>query len=193
MKIRRILVLVLALLFLSGCGLMPVQTMDGAQWDRDWLGVGTVLGISPLGHDLELVEKEDMLAFGSIYYATWSAGEGEAYEGGEEDEKVYPLQVYLLIQQCKDGGDPEGEIALWQKVLQETNEVTGSENRTVNEQAYTTYTYNNLVEGNPYQRGAAAFTVRGVYAISVEVLGMESYTGDLEQVLSDFLSCMHYR
>jgi len=182
---------------LAGCGepAAPAADRDGTPWGEDWTLVGeNVLGVEPdPAGELVLRENNSSLAASRMYYATWSAGEAEAYtnEDGEEAD-LYDAQVYLLLA-GKDSPEEAGEtVEEWRGLAAEHYGDMTESSGVYNGQEFVTAAYTYAADTNPYANGAAAFGTFGNYALSVEVSCRETFDGSAEDVLTAFLERCHY-
>lgn len=178
---------------LAGCTAPPpVRAADGADWSSDWVTVGGMIGVdTPDG--LEPRENNEALAGNGMYYATWSAGEGEDYinEDGK-DAQLYDAQVYLLLAGCTGLEKAEENAAEWLGLAQKRYVVEETGTLTCNAQTFTVITYTFDSAANPYTRGASAFGTYGNYAVSVELSCRDSFDGDPLETLTGFLDNCHY-
>lgn len=177
---------------LAGCTPVPTAAADGATWSDDWVTVGGVIGVdTPDGIDHQ--ENNDSLSIRGMYYATWSIGGAEAYTNEDGDEaQLYDAQIYLLLAGYDAAEKAEDSAAEWQAMANDRYVVDQTLSTTCNGQDFTVLTCNFDSETNPYARGASAFGVYRNYAISVELSCREGFTGDLLEILTDFLDHCHY-
>lgn len=190
MKTRIFCLLLAAVLLLSGCGSQKPQRP--ADWEDGWTMVSPLLAIEPIA-EFSLNEANDTLSVSGIYYATWVTGEERSHtnEDGER-ASVYDAQIYVLVQEFRSGERAEKETAQWVERAKQSYETAPEVNL---EQAGQEYTLLPLVSGsttNPYGHGMAAYTVRGDFAVWVELLCAPDYKTDPRQVLEQFLAGFHY-
>lgn len=180
-------------LFLTGCGTnIPMGTAQGLEWNDDWVSVGGIVGVdTPAGLDER--ENNDTLSMNGMYYATWSAGEPEAFVNEDgNDAEIYDAQIYLLLAGFKDVAETQGTAAAWIDLASERYDVESTKKEAYNGQEFTVMTYRFNSDTNPYSYGASAFGVYRNYAISVELSCREGFAGDAESVLAEFLENCHY-
>lgn len=181
------------LLCLGGCTQYPDRAADGTQWDKNWIMLGTVLGVEEPGDDLTLQDNNSVLTGDDLYYASWVIGEPSSYTNEDgEDVDLYDAQLYLLLAGCADEKYARQSVEDWMAREQETYTVTATRTETRNDQEYTLLVYECGSETNPYSRGISAFTVYGNYALSAELDCRENYTGQESEVLLRFLEGCHY-
>lgn len=193
MKKRLILLLAAAGLCLTGCTVLPPErAADGLDWDESWVTIGGVLGVdTPDG--LTARENNEALSANGMFYATWSAGEGEAYvneDGGEA--RLYDAQVYVLLAGASSAGEAENAVREWLALADSRYTVEERFERSYNSQPFTVLTYTYGSDTNPYQRGASAYGVYRNFALSVELSCRDGFTGDELETLADFLEHCHY-
>lgn len=180
-------------LSLTGCGQnIPVTAADGAKWDDTWVTVGGILGVdTPEGLDSR--ENNDTLGVNGMYYATWSSGESEpcVNEDGE-DADLYDAQLYVLLAGYTSAEEAEDAAAEWLEMAAGQYNIETTSAETYNGQDFTVITYTFSSDTNPYARGASAFGVYRNYAVSAELSCRESFDGDAQTVLADFLENCHY-
>ena len=182
------------LLFLNRCeARYPAQAADGTAWDKEWTILGSALGVEEPGNGLTLLDNNAALTYQDIYYATWAIGDPTAYINEEDDEvDLYPAQLYLLLQGCKDEENARMAIDEWSGLQRKTYSILESSVETYNGQDYTVYVYGIRSETNPYARGVSAFTTYGHYALSAELSCQDSFNGDGEASLAQFLEGCHF-
>ena len=185
---RWILMLAALCLCLTGCGQpLPERAADGSPWSEDWVSVGGVLGVDT-PEELTLRENNDALAVKGMYYAAWSMGKAQPYTNEDGDEaELYDARVDLLL--AEKAEDAAGE---WLAMAEEKYRVEETEEAAYNGQTFTVVTYAFPSETAPYAYGVSAFGVYRNYAVSVELSCRESFAGDAEAVLADFLARCHY-
>ena len=191
---RKGLILCLCLaLFLSECGKAATpKAADGAAWSEDWVTLGNVVGVdTPEG--LTARENSDVLSTKGMYYAAWSAGEGEPWVNEDgEDAQLHDAQVYFLLAGYDSTQKAEEAVVEWLTMASEQYAVENTSTEICNGQEFTVITYTYISERNPYSRGASAFGTYGNYAISVELSCRENFEGDALETLEDFLEHCHY-
>lgn len=182
-------VLILAVT-LSGCG--TGGTERPADWEPDWTVVSPLLAVEPLeGYTLN--ESNDALYASGIYYATWVTGEARPHtnEDGESAE-IFDGQIYVLVQEFRSTDSADSNAAQW-IAREKQSFATGEEAAVVwGDQSFTILPLLSGSEHNPYTHGAAAFGVRGSWAICVELLLADGQETDAQNILEAFLSGFHY-
>lgn len=192
-KTVAVLLLLAALLGLSGCSQYPDRAADGTPWDSDWTMLGTVLGAEEPGNDFSLLDNYTVLTGEDIYYAAWVAGDPAPYTNEDGDEvDLYDAQLYLLAAGCADETYARQNQTDWIARQQERYTVTDTWHETCNGQEYTLLAYTCGSETNPYARGVSAFTVYGTYAVSAELACQEDFAGEEREILLQFLNGCHY-
>lgn len=171
----------------------PTRAADGMAWDKEWAILGSALGVEEPGNGLTLLDNNAALTYRDIYYATWTVGEPAGYVNEEGDEvDLYPAQLYLLLQGCKDEENARLAVAEWSGLQKKTYSILESGTGVYNGQEYTVYRYEISSETNPYSRGVSAFTTYGHYALSTELSCQDSFRGDEEAILAEFLEGCHF-
>ena len=171
----------------------PTQAADGTAWDKEWTILGSTLGVEAPGNGLTLLDNNAALTYQDIYYATWTIGEPSIYINEENDEvDIYSAQLYLLLQGCKDAKNAQMAIDEWSGLQQKNYTILESETKTYNGQEYTVYVYETNSDTNPYARGVSAFATYDHYALSAELSCQDSFSGDAEVILAEFLEGCHF-
>lgn len=188
---KRIVIVMLSLtLLLSGCtGSQPELPAD---WLPEWTVVSPLLAAEPV-EGFVLQENNDALSSEGIYYATWSFGTAREHtnEDGEKAQ-AYDAQIYLILKKCRSEEKAAEETDAW-KGLEKQNYTLGEPvSALCAGQEFTVLPLLQGKETNPYSHGAAAFAVRGSWAICVEFVCGESFAADPQAVLESFLSGLHY-
>ena len=189
---RVISLALLAVLLLTGCAAPSRPTNEELGWDEDWAQVSALLGVEPMtGFDLN--ENIDAMGIYGLYYATWTAGEARDYTNAEGDKsQLYDAQIYVLLQQGKNEDEARTALEDWISRERETYEAGETRTETYAGQAFDLFPLLHAGEDNPYTHGAAAFAARNGWAISVELLCQDSFEGDAQTCLTEFLSGFHY-
>lgn len=180
-------------LLLSACSVAPSRTADGQSWSEDWVTLGPVLGVEPQEHGLTLLDNNTALTASDMYYAVWTIGEPTPYTNADGDEvDLYPARLDVLVYGCADGEHARAAVEEWTGRQDELYAVAGREDAAYNGQDYLITTYACGSDTNPYSRGVSAFGVCGKYAVSMEFNCLDSFDGDVAEILADFLSGCHY-
>ena len=176
----------LCLVLLAGCG-------GGVREDgREMLG--SVLSVEEPGHGFTLLDNNSILTAQDIYLATWVSGIPiDHVTAAGDNAQIYEAELFLLLQGCKDAENAEIAINEWMTLANDSYEVSETLNGELyNNQAYTILTYTVAAETNPYRRGVSAYATYENYAVSAELVCLDSYTGDIGMILRDFLEGCHY-
>ena len=189
---RVISLALLAVLLLTGCAAPSRPTNEELGWDEDWAQVSALLGVEPMtGFDLN--ENIDAMGIYGLYYATWTAGEARDYTNADGDKsQLYDAQIYVLLQQGKNEDEARTALEDWISRERETYEAGETRTETYAGQTFDLFPLLHAGEDNPYTQGAAAFATRNGWAISVELLCQDSFEGDAQTCLTEFLSGFHY-
>lgn len=180
-------------LVLTGCGGYPERADDGTPWDRNWEMLGRVLGVEEPGNGFALLENDVVLGADDTWYAAWTSGEPEPYVNADgKDTDLYPAQLYLLLYGCGNEELAAQAAADWMGRERETYHVLETRTETYNGQEYTLLVYEVASETNPYQRGVSAFAVYRNYVAVAELTCVESFAGDAQNLMADFLNGCHY-
>ena len=186
------LLLLAALLTLASCGHQDKHP----EWPEEWTRAGDHFAVeTPEGY--YLLEYNPTFAANGIWYMTWAIGQpGEEHlvlkEDGEAESTYYDAEVYLITSEYKTENDAEANIADW--IGREANnyEMGGELALSSGGQSFRVFPLLTAKPDNPYSHGAAAFAVRGNLAFSVEVLCVEDFDGDPQEILELFLNGIHY-
>lgn len=189
---RTAAIALLAALLLTSCAAQAGPTNQELGWEDDWTRVGTLLGVEPMD-GFALNESMDALGPNGLYYATWTAGEGEAYINADgEDSLLYDAQIYVLLQQLQDGTAARSELESWQERERRSYQSAELEIEAYAGQEFSLLPLLQGGDSNPYSHGTAAFALRENWAICVEFLCRDGYEGDTQALLADFLDGFHY-
>lgn len=192
MRKNWVAVLLTAALLLTGCasGSEPLPSIPG--WDGEGVRMGPLLGVAPL-ESFTLDDYEDSQAVKGIYYATWVSGEAHDHPTEKaEDARIYDAQIYVLLKKCEDPEAAKTELDTWTGWEKDAYKTGETQTLTCAGQSFDVFSLEESITENPYHRGLAAFALHDSWAISVELLYLESFTGDPQTVLNDFLSGFHY-
>ncbi len=182
-------VLTLLLLIAAACG---KKEDPHPEWDASWIRLEPHLAAEPL-EGFAVDEINDTLSLSGIFYLSLKSGEAvESTNASGEAAKVYGAQLYLLLQEKKSNEDAKRTVAGWMDRERENYETGDGEIMKIGDQSYHILPLQKGREGNPYNRGAAAFAVRGSLAISVELVGQPSWHGNAAALLTDFLGGLHF-
>ena len=185
---KRLAIWLFALLLLLGCA--APEAREHPDWDEEWFRFGDQLAAeTPDGFMLN--ESNDVLSIAGLYYATWTAGKGEAITNAQgRDAVLYGAQIYVLLKECESAEAVAADIADWmhrEAVAYETRE----SDVTAAGRAFTVLELTKAQGENPYHHGAAAFGMIGSNAVSVELLCREAWHGDPAATLTAFLNGLH--
>ena len=196
MNKRVILAASLLSLCLSGCQgsvKYPEKAKDGAAWDKEWTILGTVLGVDEKSDEFTLLENPLILTGDDTLYATWTHGEATSIKNADgKDTDLYPAEIYLLLFGCEAPSYAEKNLDEWIAREYDIYDVTAENEVTINDQTYTLLSYNVTSKDNPNSYGISAFTIYDSYAISAELTCTDSYEGDAQSAMEDFLLRCHY-
>lgn len=183
------LVLAIATLF-SGCGAAAEELP--ADWEADWTVVSPLLAVEPF-ENYTLHESNDALYVSGIYYATWVTGEARPHtnEDGESAE-IFDAQIYVLVQEFRSADSAGSNAAQWIAREKQSYDTDEEFYVTCGDQEFTILPLRSSGGSNPYSYGAAAFAVRGSWAICVEFLFADGYETDVQNTMEAFLNGFHY-
>lgn len=180
------------LLLLTGCSAAPQTATDGLDWQDDWTTLGRIMGVDA-PQELTLLDNKEALAADGLYYATWVAGSSVPYENSEGDTvDLYDAQLYLLASEATDEKAAEKSCGTWLSSAEDNYDIQSKDTITCNGQSYTLISYNCISEDSPYDRGVSALGVCGTGAVCAELTCVKGYSGDLTQLLMEFLNNCHY-
>ena len=171
----------------------PTQADDGAEWNRKWEMLGTVLGVEAPQNGLTLLNNDTALAGDDTYYASWVYGDATDYTNAEgKHVDLYPAQVYLLLYGCADEDAAQEALSDWMGREEETYDVRERRDETYNGRPYSLLIYDCGSETNPYSHGVSAFSLFGNYVVIAELTCTDGFSGDDQQMLAEFLGGCHY-
>lgn len=179
--------LILLCLLLTGCGSRPT-----AEWEEGWVEIAPFLAAEPV-EDFTFGESADTLGLGGVYYATWTNGDKRDFvnEAGESTY-IFNSQVYVIAQEVRTEADAKTSLAQWMARERQNYECGEERPLTINSQNYILLPLFSGSETNPYRFGCAAFTIYGTNAVCVELVCSDTFTADVQAVLEEFLSSLHY-
>ena len=182
----------LAALLLTGCAAQTGPTNAELGWDEDWVRVGVLMGVEPMDA-FTLSENIDAMGVYGLYYATWTAGQARDYTNADGDEaQLFDAQIYVLLQQSGSADEARASVEDWMARERESYETGEALTEPHAGQDFELLPLLRGGEDNPYTHGAAAFGVRGDWAICVELLCQDSFAPDARICLASFLSGFHY-
>ena len=171
----------------------PDRAEDGAQWDRGWEMLGTVLGEVVQGNGFTLLNNDTALAGDDTYYASWVSGEPTDYTNADgKAVDLYPAQIYLLLYGCADEDTAGEALAEWMAREEDTYAVRERREERRNGRDYSLLLYDCGSDTNPYSRGASAFSRYGKYVVIAELTCTDAFDGDEVALLGAFLDGCHY-
>lgn len=189
----KLLSLICTLLLLAGCSSAPQAAINGEKWQSDWTKIGVNIGVD-VPEPFTLLDNKEALAADGLYYATWAAGDSASYENKDGDTiDLYDAQLYFLASEAADEEAAKRDYSTWLSAAKKNYQVQTEDIINCNGQAYTLITYRCTGEDNPYDHGVSAFGTNGVNAVCAEFICLETYTEDLEVLLTEFLNGCHYR
>ncbi len=190
MKRIWIFALLAAALTLSGCSGPDKGPPPG--WDESWVRIAEYIGVEPL-NGFTLNESNDLLSVSGLYYATWTSGGGREFVNADGDEAtVYDPQIYVLLGECRSAEAAREAVGTWSAREKQSYETGEAYKKLIASQEFEILPLTAGREGNPYPHGAAAFAVRDEWAVSVELVCSDSFTGDSQAILERFLAGFHY-
>lgn len=190
-KMERYFLLLLPIfLLLSACA-SDGPDMEALGWEEDWETVGSVAAVEPM-EGFEAAENLDVMSGHGLWYAAWTCGEGREIKNEDgEDAVLYDAQLYLLIKECDSAAAAAEETSLWQERERGSYDCSDPSRE---EHGGAEYTLMSMTapEDNPFDGGVAAFAAVGKYAVSVELMALESAPIVLEDTLRAFLDGLHF-
>lgn len=192
-RLSAVFICCILLLSLTGCRGLPDTTISGEPWNDAWIRVGTVLGVEQPPENFKLLDNKDALSVSDIYYAEWAYGEpNEHINSGGEASSVYDAQIYLLLQETKTRELAENAVEEWKQRTEKTYEITESFAKEYSGQEFAVYKCGVINKDNPYSFGISAFAVWENGAVSVEIVCMDSFTENADEIMVNFLNGLHY-
>lgn len=177
------------MILLCGC---TSSTTDKLQQQDGQIHIGTNIHIDP-PEQLTLSESSDALAADGLYYATWTDGNSVPYQNSDGDTvDLYDAQLYFMASESPDAKKAEENCNSWLLAAKENYNVYSEKVITCNDQSYTVISYTCTGNTTPYDHGVSAFAACGADAVCIELTCIESYTKDLEPILTDFLNGCHF-
>lgn len=177
-------------LLLSGCGAaLPEKAADGTAWSEDWITLGNIMGVENI-EGLTVERNEDVLAAEGMYYVVWTGGSSINYTNAEGNEvSAHELEIHLVAEENKSSDAAAAHAEAWKQLTDERYPDSEKREAQYAGQSFEVCTYSVSV---PAAQGASATGLRGINAIRVDVIALDSYSGDAAQILADFLSHCHY-
>lgn len=180
----------LMVLALTGCSGADKELPPG--WDESWVQVAGYVGVEPLD-GFTLNESNDLLSISGLYYATWTAGDGQDFVNADGDEAiVYDAQIYVLLEECRSADAAQEAVSAWISREKQSYEAEEPYTKSFGTQSYEIMPLISGSEDNPYTHGTAAFAVREEWGISVELVCSDSFLEDPQAILEQFLAGFHY-
>ena len=180
----------LAALVLTGCSSADQELPPG--WDESWVRVADCIGVEPLD-GFTLNESNDLLSVSGLYYTTWASGDGQDFVNADGKEAVvYDAQIYVLLEECRSGSAAEEAVEAWITREKQSYETGDADTKSLGGQDFEILPLISGSEGNPYTHGTAAFAARDEWAISAELVCSDSFSGDSQMILEQFLDGFHY-
>lgn len=180
----------LMVLVLTGCAKADQELPPG--WDENWVQVAGYVGVEPLDGFI-LNESNDLLSASGLYYAAWTSGDGQDFVNADGKEAVvYDAQIYVLLEECRNAEAAEKAVETWVTREKQSYETGDAGAKSLAGQDFELLPLLSGNEGNPYTHGTAAFAVRGKWGISVELMCSDSFAGDSQAILEQFLNGFHY-
>ena len=171
----------------------PTQTVQGESWDESWEMLGSTLGVEEPGSGFVLLDNNSILTAQDTYLATWVYGDPIDYVTADgDDTQIYEAQLFLLLQGCKDNENARIAMNEWMDLANNIYTASEALAETHGGQEYTILPYTVDSETNPYSRGISAYAVYENYAVSAELVCLDSYAGDIAAILAGFLDGCHF-
>ncbi len=156
--------------------------------------IGQNLTISTPDNGLSFISQNDSIAANGMYYATWAAGDAVDYENSDGDTvDLYDAQLYLLLEESANTEQTTDNLDSWLSAAEQNYDIKSSEELSINNETYTIINYICNSETSPYDHGVSAFAAHDTSAICIELTCIENYTGDLNAMMTDFLSELSWR
>lgn len=188
MKLKILSLILTVSLLLCGCGSESLP----ADWDKSWTVISPFLAAEPM-EGFTFGESDDILGLSGVYYATWTNGDARPFTNADGEETViFNSQIYVVAQECRTEADAQQNIAAWKAREKQNYQVLEEFGITLNDRDYMILTMISGSEGNPYGFGCAAFTVSGTNAVCIELVCSDTFTGEPQLVLEEFLSGLHF-
>ncbi|MDD6441051.1 MAG: hypothetical protein PUG71_02915 [bacterium] len=173
------------------CGCTSSTTKNLSQHDGQ-VQIGRNIHVDP-PEQLTLFENSDVLAADGLYYATWTDGNSVPYKNSDGDTvDLYDVQLYFLASESSNAKKAEEKCNSWLLAAKENYHVSSEKTITCSDQSYTLISYTCTGDTTPYDHGVSAFATCGETAVCIELTCIESYTEDLEPILTDFLNGCHF-
>ena len=191
MKTKFIYLLLCSILLLTGCS--SSLNEDVAE-NTEYVTVGNTLKVKNTDEQLTLLDNKEALAAEGLYYATWVIGNSEPYKNSDGDTvDLYDAQLYLLLGKAKNSEDAQDNADTWLAAAKTNYEIITEKEDSFNGQFYSIITYNCKGIDTPYDHGISAFCTFKDSALCIELTCQETFTGDLEPILTNFLNnCQYY-
>lgn len=178
---------------LAGCAEPSIEQDTVSTDESGNLEIGTTLTVTKTDEQLKLLDNKTALEADGLYYATWGIGNSEPYENSDgETVDLYEAQLYLLLEESKDHNDAQENMDTWLSTARTNYNVSSEEEFSSNGQTYTLLTYTCKGSDTPYSHGISAFAVSESSAVCIELTCIESFQGNLRNILTDFLNCCYY-
>lgn len=189
-----ILAIVLAAVLCTGCGVKDADLKSDPLVNEDGTApVGKTLVAPGAEDDFVLLDNKDILSANGLYYTSWVSGEAQPYENSDgETVDLYDAQLTLVVQENKTEEKAASAVSGWKELAEQNYQITDTQTLTAAGQEYTVILFAYQSDSNPYAKGAAAFAQRGTSAIEWELSCQDTYSGDLLDVLTDFLDGCTY-
>ena len=193
MRLKYIICILCLATLLFGCSVPSSASKSDTVVNSEYVTIGSHLTVHNADTRLTLLSNLDTLSADGLYYASWTAGSSEPYENFAGDTvDLYDAQLYLLLGEFKNTDAAQGNMDNWLAAGKTNYDVLDEKTVTCNEQSYTMVTYNFINEENPYARGVSAFGVYNNLAVCAELTCRETYSEDLEEMLTEFLNNCTY-
>ncbi len=183
---------IILMALLSSCNREETQVSARPEWDVNWYQAGDYLAVEcPPGFELD--ESNDFLSTVGLFFSTWAKGEPVQIENDEGKEAIaYDTQIYMLVKVCDNLGASTATVDSWIEREKQSYQVETPYVINLNEKKYDVIPLVRGKDSNPYKTGVAAFTAMDDLAVSIEILSRTENLASTEEILSGFLSGIHY-
>lgn len=191
MKKRILSLFLISCLLLAGCGnKMPAQAADGTPWGKDWVNIGTSLGVAPLSGWTEQ-RSEDTLAAEGMFYNVWTKGDAFEYENASGVAvTAYAAQIHLVTVETPGTAEAAEYAQTWDQLTAQRYPDAAARTEAVGNQSYSITEYRFLSATEIESLGASATALRGTVALHVDVFTTDG--SDPAPILAEFLNSIHY-
>lgn len=187
MKAKYISIILIIILLVSGCSLFREDR------DPSTVKLGLHFSVDNTSESRTLLSNIDTLAASGLYYAAWGTGGKVPYENSDGDTvDLYDAQIYLLFGEYNDRDTAEENMQGWLDAGRTNYEVIREDEIQFCGQTCTKLTYRFSGEDSPYANGVSIFGVLDNNAVCIELTCRETFVGDPENTMDEFLNCCTY-